>query len=218
MMLYIWYYVFTNVPGYNTFVETSTLVERAVCDVTELTPDGTCSTLFCLEAGRFQSNEACETTSGIFFLIFPHLLLSLLTVVCVVVQVRALSKGTREGLPEEGRVAASKTTKTVLVMSVVYVVCNTTTAVWVVVAGYSNLVRDPLSENQEMTVTKGKVQGYYLGMFVFQNTLPLLNSTLSPLILVWRGSALRGFITQGLGRISGGTVVKNKAATQESSL
>ena len=36
------------------------------------------------------------------------------------------------------------------------------------------------------------IMRFYRAMFTVQQVLPLLNSTLSPMILIWRGAALKG--------------------------
>ena len=64
----------------------------------------------------------------------------------------------------------------------------------------SNVLKNPLTGSYVM-LDDGAIIRFYRTMFAVQQILPLLNSTLSPMILVWRGSALRQKIEEVYNRV-----------------
>lgn len=76
--------------------------------------------------------------------------------------------------------STSEVTTTIVLLTTLFVVSNTITIIYTSVTAVK--VRCELED---------ELMGFYRGMFVADHLVPLLNSAFSPMILIWRGRAIR---------------------------
>ena len=83
-----------------------------------------------------------------------------------------------------------------MMLTTVFVLCNALNIIIILIAMFDdNWFRETDDKGKEITVTTDeKIIGFYRSMFAVLQLLPLINSTLSPVVLIWRGSALKEYI------------------------
>lgn len=198
--LYMWYYIFTSVAGYYHIVEF--LGDRLPWSVDLYTVG--------FKVDEVNKSMASTTESAgayiMFFLAF--VIPTLIAIICLIAQAVFLKKSGVEGVENNNK----KITKTIILLTVVFVICNTISIIYCSIASYTDYMLPSTSNDttsdvnpvhngkQRVTVIidDEKIRAFYRSMFVFQQVLPLLNSTLSPMILIWRGSALRLYFKKTL--------------------
>jgi uncharacterized membrane protein len=205
--LYLWYYIYTSVAGFYHIAEF--LGDRIPWSV-GLYPS--------------QGKDATKTISesvalyGLFLIGF--VIPCLVAIACLIVKAITLRKPSVGGTAAEKR--NSRVTNTIIMLTLVFVICNTiniviiSVAMWYpdwflrVTSSSSDTSEKPAEaplagsevpkegKKSPIVTTKGVTDDdviirFYRSMFAVQQILPLLNSTLSPIILVLRGSEIRRF-------------------------
>ena len=183
MFMYVWYFLFTTVPGYMLSLEGLAQVERKLF----CSDNFTCSYHFCYEPpamrDAFFDNEGCEQFFGFFWLIAPNVLPAVVVLICLVIIIRRLQNVEVDQAACVETSVARKTTVSILLISVVYIVCNTISFFFVILITYTG--------DYIVNLDPDKVRTFYWLMFGFQNGLPLLSSLMNPVIMISRGTAVR---------------------------
>ena len=183
MFMYVWYFLFTTVPGYMLPLEGLAQVERNLF----CSDNFTCSYHFCYEPpamrDAFFDNEGCEQFFGFFWLIAPNVLPALVVLICLVIIIRRLQNVEVDQAACVETSVARKTTVSILLISVVYIVCNTISFFFVILITYTG--------DYIVNLDPDRVRTFYWLMFGFQNGLPLLSSLMNPVIMISRGTAVR---------------------------
>ena len=195
MFMYAWYFLFTTVPGYMLSLDGIGQIEQKMyCENGPFN----CSFHFCYDPpeGAGFDNEGCEQFFGFFWLIAPNVLPAFIVFVCLILIITTLWKRVEAASDKETTVANTRhTTVSVLLVSVVYIVCNTISFIFIVVMIYSPVLKRGEGVERlgsHVTVSDpNKVRAFYWLMFGFQSGLPLLNSLLNPAIIIFRGTAMR---------------------------
>ena len=92
------------------------------------------------------------------------------------------------GVPNSNK----EVTVTIILLTVVFVFCNTVTITFAMVCAYTDVIAVHEIEDEDVVIKDdATIKSLYRLLFFFQQVLPLLNSTLNPVILIWRGAALR---------------------------
>ncbi|KAL5262289.1 hypothetical protein ACHWQZ_G007869 [Mnemiopsis leidyi] len=201
MFMHAWYFLFTTVPGYMLSLDGIGQIEQKMyCE-----NPYNCSFHFCYDppAGAGFDNEGCEQFFGFFWLLAPNVLPALVVLVCLVLIIATFWKRV-ERLSSKDRSVNNRSTVSVILVSIVYIISNTISFIFVVVMIYSPLLKRGEGverSGSHITVSDpGHVRAFYWLMFVFQNGVPLLNSLLNPAIIIFRGTTLRqNFMKQFLG-------------------
>ena len=182
--LYLWYYIYTSATGFYHLSEF--LGTRLPWSVK----------LYSVRAEEDKAIKAYIENAalyGTFFIAF--VVPCVLAIVCLVIQTAYLRKPGVAGSENNNK----KVTNTIMMLTIVFVFCNTINIVIISIAMFYPdwfLKGSSVDSNWDyLDATKvtddGMIIRFYRTMFVVQQIIPLLNSTLSPMILVWRGSALR---------------------------
>ena len=178
--LYLWYYIYTSATGFYHlsefmgkklpwsvhFYSSRALEDKAKKDICE--------------------NVALYGTFLVAFVV-P----CIVSIVCLAIQSAYLRKPSVGG--SENNNNNKKVTTTIMMLTLVFVFCNATNIIIISIAMF---VPDWfISEGTVWAVTSDdNIIGFYRSMFAVLQLLPLINSTLSPVILIWRGSALKEYI------------------------
>ena len=195
MFMHAWYFLFTTVPGYMLSLEGIGQIEKELY-CSDLY---TCSYHFCYHPPEDASfdNEQCEQFFGFFWLIIPNVLPALIVLACLVTIIRTLQKPIDGAADVETSAAAARqTTVSVLLVSILYIVSNTISFIFIVIIIYTPILNGGsdgvINSGDHITVIDSdKVRAFYWFMFAFQNVFPLLSSLLNPVIIISRGTALR---------------------------
>ena len=182
--LYLWYFIYTSATGFYHLSEF--LGDRLPWSVS----------LYSVKVDEDKAKKAYSENAalyGTFFIAFVVPCVS--AIVCLVIQTAYLRKPSVAGSENNNK----KVTNTIMMLTVVFVFCNTINIVIISIAMFypSWFLRGASSEpywdylDATTVIDDGAITRFYRTMFVVQQVVPLLNSTLSPMILVWRGSALR---------------------------
>ena len=172
--LYMWYFIYTSATGFNFIFES--LGKSRLSWSANFFHDG-------------KYLDACERISlyGTFLIAFVTP--CIISIVCLVLQTADLQKPTVAGSENNNK----KVTHTIMMLTVVFVFCNATNIIIISIAVF---VPDWfIPEGTVGAVTSDEnIIGFYRSMFAVLQLLPLINSTLSPVVLIWRGSALKEYI------------------------
>ena len=187
--LYLWYFIYTSATGYNFIMES--LGSKLPWSVGLYTIG---------EKDEMNAKTICETASlyGTFCVAF--LIPCIVSIVCLVIQSAYLRKPSVAG--SENNNNNKKVTNTIMMLTTVFVLCNALNIIIILIAMFDDTwFREKDDEGNEITViTDEKIIGFYRSMFAVLQLLPLINSTLSPVVLIWRGSALKEYIKDVFGR------------------
>ena len=181
--LYLWYFIYTSATGYNFIMES--LGSKLPWSVGLYTIG---------ENDQMNTKTICETASlyGTFCVAF--LIPCIVSIVCLIIQSAYLSKPSVGGSENNNN---KKVTNTIMMLTTVFVLCNALNIIIILIAMFDDAwFREKDAESgEEITVTTDeKIIGFYRSMFAVLQLLPLINSTLSPVVLIWRGSALKEYI------------------------
>jgi hypothetical protein len=204
--LYMWYYIYTSAAGFYHLNEF--LGERLPWSVSLYTnQDKVLKTVI----------ENCALY-GMFSIAF--FIPCIISIACLIIKAIYLSRPNVGGTENNNK----KVTNTIIMMTIVFVVCNTINIVIISIAmwypewfikGGSSTMQEKKSSNRprmssddcKSTNLRGFVRDddvitmFYRTMFAVQQVLPLLNCTMSPMILMWRGSALRRYSKKSFSRV-----------------
>jgi hypothetical protein len=216
--LYLWYYIYTSAAGYNHLAKLlGDWFPWSAGLYTNYRPSG--------ESGTVK--EICEHGSlyGMFLIAF--VVPCLISVACLFIKALYLRRPSVGGTENNN----NKVTNTVVMLTIVFVVCNTINIVIISIALWypewmhskkpntdthesevqkiSRLAlksspasdMDGIKVSPKVTTIDEIIIRFYRIMFTVQQVLPLLNSTLSPMILIWRGSALWKFSKKSLVKV-----------------
>ena len=174
--LYLWYYIFTSMAGYYHIVEfIGSDLPWSIGLYNEENPS----------EKEFAETVEIGAVYAIFLITF--IIPVVIALACLVLQAILLKKSGQEVGVESNQ--NKYVTRTIFLLTVLFLVCNSTSIVYCSIASFSqNFDKYSITEKDD-----DKITSFYRWLFVFQQMLPLLNSTLSPMILIWRGSALRNF-------------------------
>jgi hypothetical protein len=127
-----------------------------------------------------------------------------ISIACLILKALYLKRPTIAGTENNN---SRKVTNTIIMLTIVFVVCNT---INIVVISFAMWDPEFLSGQEQhesashaLVLTKEDevIMRFYRTMFTVQQVLPLLNSTLSPMILIWRGTALRSRFVANFNRV-----------------
>lgn len=169
--LYMWYYIFTTLTGYYL---TLSFLGQGLGD-------------FSLD---FIHDGSDDLIIAYVFLIITFLIPSLITAVCMVIQWRALKKAKVAVDTSVENNKHSHVTKTILLLTISFVICNTASIAFVTVISFLQTFRGKDGLLKDDTA----IHTFYRLVFFFQSTLPLINSTINPIIFMVRGTALKNYV------------------------
>jgi hypothetical protein len=187
--------------------------------------------LYVSDGEQSTAKDISETCAlyGLFLIAF--VIPCLISIACLIIKAMYLRKPSVGGTENNNK----KVTNTIMMMTIVFVVCNTINIVIISIAMWypdwmgsetsstlnaqeSSEVPKPPRLTPENSAASNKavpvasltnshtdddvIAKFYRTIFAVQQVLPLLNSTLSPMILIWRGSALWNFIKNDLVKAS----------------
>ena len=191
--LYIWYFIYTSATGYNFIMES--LGDKLPWSL-GLYRNGRINAEDALTASAIKRNhfvkDICERASlyGTFCVAF--VVPCLISIVCLVIQSAYLRKPSVGG-SENNNKTNKKVTNTIMMLTLVFVFCNAANIIIITIAMFHNSWF--IQEDSKGGVTSDEnIIGFYRSMFAVLQLLPLINSTLSPVVLIWRGSALKQYI------------------------
>ena len=198
--LYLWYYIYTSATGFYHLTEM--LGNRLPWSIhfynvvaAHVDP----------KEGEKKADSENAALYGTFFIAF--VIPCIISIVCLVIQSAYLAKPTVGGSENNNN---KKVTHTIMMLTLVFVLCNAVNIIIISIAMFNEdwfLEGAPelglKNENTGTYVVIGDeaIIKFYRTMFVVQQILPLLNSTLSPMILMWRGSAFREQIREAYSRL-----------------
>ena len=195
--LYLWYFIYTSATGYNFIMES--LGDKLPWSV-GLYRNGRINAEDALTASTIKRNhfvkDICERASLYGTLCVAFVVPCLISIVCLVIQSAYLRKPSVGG-SENNNKNNKKVTTTIMMLTLVFVFCNATNIIIISIAMFDDAwFREKDAESgEEITVTTDEnIIGFYRSMFAVLQLLPLINSTLSPVVLIWRGSALKEYI------------------------
>ena len=174
--LYLWYYIYTSAAGF-------------YCTLEFLGSSLPWSVGFYNVKGDVDGDDLKQSYSenfalyGMFLIAF--VIPCLIAIVCLIIKAVILSKPSVGGTQNNNKVV----TNTIMMLTLVFVICNTINIIVISLAMFYG----DWFELDETGIKKDDdvIRRFYRTMFAVQQVLPLLNSTLSPMILIWRGTALR---------------------------
>ena len=211
--LYMWYYIYTSAAGFYHIVEffdNKLPWSIGLYDRTD-------------KMGKIAAQDVIEQCAlyGTFLIAF--IVPCLIAIACLILKAIYLKKSNIDGTENNNK----KVTNTIIMLTLVFVICNTINIVIISVAMFypdwmesgsseataqEDLHRgetskasrletdDPTRGNRTALTTSTRMETndeviirFYRTMFAVQQLLPLLNSAVSPMILIWRGSALKTF-------------------------
>ena len=173
--LYMWYLIFTSLAGNHHMIH---ILGATLPSSVSLHGEDV--------------EELAEKVCGYFMFTITFIIPSFVATACLVVQAVALRKSSIGRVKNRNGVV----TITIIMLTVLLLVCNSTTVIFCTIAGYTSVFAKkglPVKDDQE-------IMTFYRLMFVFQQVLPLINSTLSPVILIWRGADLKDYSKKTLVR------------------
>jgi hypothetical protein len=188
--LYMWYYIYTSATGFFHLVEF--LGDRLPWSVH----------IFSHKEKTLPEKEASEGFALYFQFLIAFVIPCLIAIACLIAKAIYLQRPNVAGTTNNNK----KVTNTIIMLTIVFVFCNIINIVVISFAmWYENLFLsdefNSSSRPQELEELPFKapaivkeddvIMRFYRTMFTVQQVLPLLNSTLSPMILIWRGTALR---------------------------
>ena len=183
--LYLWYFIYTSATGYNFIMESL--------------GDKLHWSAGLYSAGSADSKsvqDICERTSlyGTFCVAF--VVPCIVSIVCLIIQSAYLRKPSIGG--SENNNNNKKVTNTIMMLTTVFVFCNAVNIIIISIAMFHKSWF--MDEDSKGGVTSDDdIINFYRSMFAVLQLLPLINSTLSPVVLIWRGSALKEYIKDVLG-------------------
>ena len=187
--LYLWYYIYTSATGYNFIIES--LGSRFPVWSASL------YTLGIDTSNNRATKTVCENASlyGTFCVAFVAP--CMVSIVCLVIQTAYLRKPSVGGSENTNN---KKVTNTIMMLTLVFVLCNALNIIIISIAMFHKTWFRS-DEGQSGGVTNDDdIIGFYRAMFAVLQLLPLINSTLSPVVLIWRGTALKEYIKDTFGR------------------
>jgi hypothetical protein len=195
--LYMWYFIYTSAAGFYHFAEF--LSDRLPWSI---------------KVYSHKDKNAPEKLAGERFSLYGQFLIAFvipcfIAIACLIVKAFYLKKPKIGGTENNSN---RKVTNTIVMLTIVFVICNSINIVVISIAMWyedwipmEQLNSSSISSAQEkametdsedsqiryITKEDDVIMRFYRTMFTVQQVLPLLNSTLSPMILIWRGTALR---------------------------
>ena len=118
-------------------------------------------------------------------MLVTYILPTLIAITCLVIQAVSLKRSKVEGVENNNK----QVTVTIILLTTVFVVCNTATITFSLVAYYSNIFKGDGTEG--VLMDDDAIKTFYRCVFFCQQVLPLLDSTFNAMILIWRGTGLR---------------------------
>ena len=198
--LYLWYFIYTSAAGFYHLTEM--LGNRLPWSV-NFYDVHLAHTL--TSEGHKKSGSENAALYGTFCLAF--VLPCIVSMVCLVIQTAYLKKPSVGG--SENNNNNKKVTHTIMMLTLVFMFCNATNIIIISIAmfnedwfleGESDYLKHPKTGTY-VVIKDEAITRFYRTMFAVQQILPLLNSTLSPMILMWRGSAFREQIRDAYNRL-----------------
>ena len=175
--LYLWYFIYTSATGYNFIIES--LGDKLTWSVGLYFPG----------SGDSKSlQDICERASlyGTFCVAF--VIPCIVSIFCLVIQSAYLRKPSVGGSENNNK----KVTNTIMMLTLVFVVCNAVNIIIISIAMFHESWF--MDEDSKGVASDENIIGFYRAMFAVLQLLPLINSTLSPVVLIWRGTALKEYI------------------------
>ena len=178
--LYMWYFIYTSATGFNLIFES--FGKSRLSWSANLFGDG-------------DYLDACERISlyGTFLIAF--VIPCIISIVCLVLQTADLKKPSVAGSENNNK----KVTHTIMMLTLVFVFCNATNIIIISIAMFHESWF--MDEDSKSVTSDENIINFYRSMFAVLQLLPLINSTLSPVVLIWRGSALKEYIKDIFGRL-----------------
>ena len=171
--LYFWYYIFNSLAGYYHIIEfLSTRLPWAL-------------NLWAPPSSKIQ---IAELYLPYVMFVLAYFIATVVSLVCLVVQAVHLKKS------QFSNEKNKEVTITIVLLTIAFVICNIASIIYITIE--VETFEHNYDENGDPIASKdtAKIQEFYRGMFVFQQMVPLLNSALSPMILIWRGSRLKDYM------------------------
>ena len=172
--LYMWYYILTSLAGnYHAIHFLGDTLPYSVGLHGASVED----------SGHIE--DAAEKICGYFMFSVTFVIPSIIVIICLVIQACALQKSALKGVTNRNR----DVTYTIILLAIIFLICNSATVIFCSIAAYTSVFAI------EGTAVKDdkEIMTFYRLTFIFQQMLPLVNSTLNPMILIWRGQALKRF-------------------------
>ena len=199
--LYLWYFIYTSATG--LYHLTEMLGDRLPWSIH----------IYNVVAAHFDPKEGAKKVNsenaalyGTFFIAF--VIPCIISIVCLIIQSAYLRKPSVGGSENNNN---KKVTHTIMMLTLVFVFCNAVNIIIISIAMFNEdwfleAESKELDLRQQNTGTyvvigDGAIIKFYRTMFAVQHILPLLNSTLSPMILMWRGSAFKEQIREAYNRL-----------------
>ena len=188
--LYLWYFIYTSATGYNFIMES--LGDKLPWSLGLYSPDEAKSS----GSSKASIKDICERASlyGTFCVAF--VVPCIVSIVCLIIKAVYLRKPSVGGTENSNN--NKKVTNTIMMLTLVFVFCN---AVNIIIISIAMFHKTWFKEEGTDGVTVDEtIIRFYRSMFAVLQLLPLINSTLSPVVLIWRGSALKEYIKDIFGR------------------
>ncbi|KAL5249425.1 hypothetical protein ACHWQZ_G018320 [Mnemiopsis leidyi] len=186
--LYLWYFIFTSATGYNFIMES--LGDKLPWSANLYKVGGFVSDVE--DEKNKIVKDICERTSlyGTFCVAF--VVPCMVSIVCLVMQTSYLRKPSVAGSNNKNR----KVTNTIMMLTLVFVFCNVLNIIVISIAMFHKtwFMEEGTTLMGGFVTNDEDIIGFYRSMFAVIQLLPLINSTLSPVVLIWQGSALKAFI------------------------
>ena len=187
LYLYLWYFIYTSATGF--YHLSGVMGDNFPWSVHFYTP---------LVSEDNAKKELCENAAlyGTFCVAF--VIPCIVSIVCLVIQSAYLRKPSVGG--SENNDNNKKVTTTIMMLTLVFVFCN---AVNIIIISIAMFVSDWFipSDTVWAVTSDDNIIGFYRSMFAVIQLLPLINSALSPVVLIWRGTALKEYIKDIFGRL-----------------
>ena len=139
--------------------------------------------------GYYGISASKEFRNAALFIIVPFVLPSVVAVICMAIQIRAVLKPNPSRSSESDK--NKEITKTILMLTLLFFFCNTVYIVYPIIY-YDRFVLNPDKERQT-SLGLGNIEQlrlqYCLGVLC-----PYINAAFNPAILIWRGKEIRGSV------------------------
>ena len=186
--LYLWYFIYTSATGYNFIMES--LGDKLPWSAGLYSPGGEGLEDSTTNSDNIDVKNICESASlyGTFLVAF--VVPCVVSIVCLIIQSAYLRKPSVGGSENNNN---KKVTNTIMMLTLVFVFCNAANIIIISIAMFHQTWFKEEGTEGGVTVDE-TIMRFYRSMFAVLQLLPLINSTLSPVVLIWRGSALKEYI------------------------
>ena len=190
--LYLWYFIYTSATGYNLIMESlgdKLPWSAGLYRIGGIKAEDASTTS--IERNHIVK-DICERASlyGTFCAAF--VIPCIVSTVCLVIQTAYLNKPSVGGSDNNSK-NNKKVTNTIMMLTFVFVFCNAVNIIIISIAMFHKSWF--LQEDVKGGVTIDyDIIGFYRSMFTVLQLLPLINSAVSPVVLIWRGTALKEYI------------------------